>query len=265
MADNLYDITNEILAHQKEERERLEKQHEELLNALRQAKESPAPQNEVRKSVDQRNQMFVLQNFIRRARHQHLWIGDCNDFANEQSRTIRAIWLAIGAMVLCTIVATASFGIYSTFTLFENIWLIFTLHGLKYTYRAKRQYSAIDYSLNSFETFQMDANGVLHPGEHKKSYKVFLILASISFVLNAIYAWLGDHSVPFLVTVLELGALALTIYAVYRAIDFFDGYGMVRFSGMNDLGTATVVLIYDPISNRIYIEEDFLKKHPYLK
>ena len=168
-------------------------------------------------------------------------------------------------MIICTIVASISFGIYSTFTLFENIWLVLMLCVLKYTYKTKKNYSTLDYSFNSFERFEADADGVLRCTVYKKKYRWFLVLGCIAFALNALSAWIvDDSSMPLLVTILELGTLALNIFTVYKVTDFFAGYGPIRFTGINEAGTAKVVLIFDTIMNKLYTEEDYLKTFPFM-
>ena len=72
-------------------------------------------------------------------------------------------------------------------------------------------------------------------------------------------------SVPLLVTILELGTLALNIFTVYKVTDFFAGYGPLRFTGMNEAGTAKVVLIFDTMMNKLYTEEEYLKTFPFMK
>ena len=52
---------------------------------------------------------------------------------------------------------------------------------LKYTYKTKKNYSTLDYSFNSFERFETDADGVLRHTVYKKKYRWFLVLACIAF------------------------------------------------------------------------------------
>ena len=123
----------------------------------------------------------------------------------------------------------------------------------------------MDYSFNSFERFETDADGVLRHTVYKKKYRWFLVLACIAFLLNTIFAWMDNHSVPLLVTILELGTLALNIFTVYKVTDFFAGYGPLRFTGMNEAGTAKVVLIFDTMMNKLYTAEEYLKTFPFMK
>lgn len=257
---NVYEGIDEILARQNQAEERSRQEHEEIIDAIKKANAPVAQADQVKRAVNQRNQSWSLKNFINRSVHEYMWIGTKEDFDKEKKRALFLIWSSIVSMIICTIVASISFGIYSTYTLFENIWLLLMLYVLKYTSKTKKNYSTLDYSFNSFERFETDADGILRNTVYKKKYRWFLVLACIAFVLNAFSAWIVDESsFPLLVTILELGSLTLNIFTVYKVTDFFAGYGPIRFTGTNEAGTGKVVLIFDTIANKLYAEEDYLK------
>ena len=252
-----------MLARQKQADERSRQEHEEILDAINKTNVNA---DQVQRAVNQRNQSWSLKNFINRSVHEYMWLGTNEDFAKEKKLSLNLIRASIVSMILCTIVASVSFGNYSVFTLFENIWLLLMLCVLKYTYKTKKNYSTIQYCFNSFERFEADADGVLRSTIYKKKYKWFLVLACVAFVLNALDAWMVDESrVPLLATILELGTLALNIFTVCKVTGFFAGYGPIKFTGMNDSGTAKVVLIFDATMNKLYTEEDYLKTFPFMK
>ena len=265
MPNNVFEGFDEILARQKQAEERSRQEHEEILEAINKAIAKTAQADQVQRTVNQRNQSWSLKNFINRSVHEYMWLGTKEDFDKDKKLALILILSSIVSMIVCTIVASISFGMYSTYTLFENIWLILMLCVLKYTCKTKKNYSTLDYSFNSFERFEADADGVLRCTVYKKKYKWFLVLGCIAFLLNTIFAWIDNHSVPLLVTILELGTLALNIFTVYKVTDFFAGYGPLRFTGMNESGTAKVVLILDTIMNKLYIEEEYLKTFPFMK
>ena len=244
----------------------ISEKQDEILEAINKANAKTAKADQVQRTVNQRNQSWSLKNFINRSAHEYMWLGTKEDFDKDKKLALILILSSIVSMIVCTIVATISFGVYSTFTLFENIWFLLVLCVLKYTCKTKKNYSTLDYSFNSFERFEADADGVLRPTVYKKKYTRLLVLACIAFALNALGAWLDDEcSIPLLVTVLELGTLALNIFTVNKVTDFFAGYGPIRFTGMNESGTAKVVLIFDTIMNKLYTEEDYLKTFPFMK
>ena len=69
-----------------------------------------------------------------------MWLGTKEDFDKDKKLALILILSSIVSMIICTIVASISFGIYSTFTLFENIWLVLMLCVLKYTYKTKKNF-----------------------------------------------------------------------------------------------------------------------------
>ena len=245
-----------------EQLEDINKKQDEILEAVSKPSPTPTPtpRNPVKRSVDQRNEAFALQNFIRRSTHEYMWLGTREDFARDKGVAILLTILSMLGIILCTFVTSAAVGYYTTFTLFEHIWLFLLVFVCKYIIKAEKNYSTLEYSLNSFERFTLDADGVLRSGPYKKKYKWFLILAVISFVSNAICNW-GS----LLALLLELLVLGLNLFTVYKVTDFFAGYGPIRFSGMNDRGTAKVVIIFDTLQNKLYTEEDYLKQFPLMK
>ena len=220
----------------------------------------------VRRTIDQRNQTFSLQNFIRRAKHEYLWLGTKEDFAKEKKQAILLILASIALMVLTSVVATLCIGLYSTFTFFENLWLLMMLFVLKYTCVAKRHYLDFDYSSNSFLHFEMDGNGVWHDTVYKKRYKILLVLSCIGGLLNILYALLIEECLyPFWIILFELATLALNIFVVYKVTDFFAGYHAIMFTGRNDSGTNIVTIVYDPLDRKYYTDEDYFRLFPMLK
>ncbi len=256
---NIYDKLDKLVEMQKQSDETAKAKHEELLEAIN-AKKDP-----VRQSVSERNRVFSLSNFIRASVHKHLWFGTKGEFSKEKTKSIIFILLSILSIIICTAVSTISSNTYSTFSLFENIWVFFLLFVLKYTCKAKREYLSIDYYFNSFERFSEDKDGVLRTTVYKKKYKLFFILACIAFLLNTLCAWIVEEStLPVIVTILELGALALNIFTAYKVTDFFLFYSFIKFEGVNDEGTRELSIIYDTAANKLYYEDDFKDRYPYL-
>ena len=265
MPNNVFEGLDEILARQKEAENRSRQEHEEILEAINKANSQSAQVDQIQRTVDRRNQVFSLKNFLSRSTHEYMWLGTYDDFDKEKTISVFLIIASIISMIVCTIVTTASFGMYSTFTLFENIWLLLALFVLKYTCMAKKNYSVWEYSSNSYEEFEVNSDGVLMRGYYKRKYRWSFVLACIAFVMNALSAWvLVESATPLLVTILELLTMALNMFTAYKVTDFFYGYGPMRFTGMNEAGTEKVVLIFDTTINKLYTEEDYLKTFPFM-
>ncbi|MBP3605341.1 MAG: hypothetical protein J6J66_01955 [Clostridia bacterium] len=265
MPNSVFEGLDEIIERQKQAEERSRKEHEEILEAIKKANAKNDQADSVQKTVNQRNQSWSLKNFITHSIHEYMWIGTEAEFDKEKKMTLLWILASILWMFVCTIVSSVSFKFYSTFTLFENIWLVLMLFVLKYKYKTKKNYLALEYSLNSFSRFEFDADGVLRCTEYKKKYQWFFVLACIAFLLNTIFAWVENNNMPLLVTFLELGTLALNIFTVYKVTGFFGGYGPIRFTEISDAGKAKTVLVLDTAMNKLYTEEDFFNTFSFMR
>ena len=121
------------------------------------------------------NPQVVLKRFIAKAKKEYCWLGSEEDFQKEKKTVLILLATLIGAIVLSTIFTSIAFGMYSTFTLFENIWLIMMGYVFFYVAKAKRFYDCYEFSLTSCFRFEPDADGVLRMGTLNKKYKVFLV------------------------------------------------------------------------------------------
>ena len=213
------------------------------------------------------NPQVVLKRFISKAKKEYCWLGSESDFQKEKKTALIFLAILMGAIILSTIFTSVAFGMYSTFTLFENIWLIMMGFVAFYTLKAKRFYDCYEFSLTSCFRFEPDNDGVLRMGALNKKYKVFLVLTCISAVCNIIVAWVENKSGMALpATIFELAVIGLSIFVFnFKVLYFFCGYSNLRFTGRNDTNTQTVVLIFEPIMNKLYTEEDYLKQFPFCK
>lgn len=207
----------------------------------------------------------VLKRFISKAQKEYCWFGSESDFQNEKTSALIFLMILMGVIVLSTIFTSIAFGMYSTFTLFENIWLIMMGFMTVYVLKAKRFYGCCEFSLTSCFKFDTDADGVLRGGALNKKYKVFLVLTCISAVCNIAIVWIENKSGMALpATIFELGVFGLSIFAFkVKALEFFCGYSNLRFTGLNETTGQKVVLIFVPITNKLYTEEDYLKRFPF--
>ena len=118
--------------------------------------------------IPRENPQIALKRFIGRAKKEYMWLGTQSEFEYEKQTAFRLLWLLVGVGLLATIFSTIAFKLYSTFTLFENIWLIMMLCAIKYIRKAQYHYDCFDFSENSFFRFELDADGVLRCGTLKK-------------------------------------------------------------------------------------------------
>lgn len=213
------------------------------------------------------NPQATLKRFISRAKKEYMWLGSREDFEKEKRTTFLFVWVLIGVGLLTTIFTSIAFKLYSTFTLFENIWLIMMLCTVKYIHKSQYYHDCFEFSENSFFHFELDADGVLRCGHLKKRYKWFSVITCICAVCNIIVVWMeANNMLALLAMIFELALGVLSIYAFYfKVLNYFSGYCQLRFTGRNDSNTQTISIIYDPILNKLYTEEEYKKQFPFCK
>ena len=196
----------------------------------------------------------VLSSFIQRSQKSYRYMSDEKKFQHERKQVL--IWnvVLLTVLVLSTIFTCLAVNFYTTFTLFENIWLIMMIYSTIYVLRAKRVYDCVAFSMNSFFKFQCDELGVLMFGTMKKKYKVFLVLTCICGICNVICLW-TEPVVGFKIwaTILEILLIGLSIYVFrFKTVDFFSGYTSLQFTGKNNAGTQTVTIVVDLATQEWY-------------
>ena len=213
------------------------------------------------------NPQITLKRFIARAQKEYMWLGSRDEFKKEKQTALIFVWILIGVGLLATIFTSIAFKIYTTFTLFENIWLIMMLCTVKYIRKSQYYYQCFEFSENSFYRFELDGDGVLRCGPLKKKYKWFSVITCICAFCNIIIVWIeANKMLALIATIFELALGVLSIYVFYyKALDFFCGYCNLRFTGQNDLNTQIISIVYDPTLDKLYTEEDYFKQFPFLK
>jgi hypothetical protein len=111
----------------------------------------------------------------------------------------------------------------------------------------------------------LDGDGVWRCGQLKKKYKWFSVITCICALCNIIVVWMEANIIlALLATIFELALGVLSIYVFYfKALDYFCRYCNLRFTGRNDSNTQTISIIYDPIVNKLYTEEEYKKQFPF--
>lgn len=253
MPQNIFEGFNEIKEQQKQSEENISNKLDKLIEM------SDKRNNTVNQAVKKRNEQFSLTNFIRRSVHSYVWLGSQSDFKKGKFISIGLVLSSIIMMIITTIVSIYAFGLYSTFTLFENIWLILMCFVLKYVIVAKKEYPTLDYSFNSFEKFKNIDGVEMNTGKRKVKYRLFHILACISFIFNSIVA-IDESKMPALLIILELATMILSIVTMYIVDGFFIGYMYIKMSGLNDSGSEYVSIYYDTSDNKFYTEGEYQKR-----
>lgn len=211
---------------------------------------------------------ITLAQFAKGSAQAHIWLGTAQEFENKQKRALILLLSLIGVMVLSTIVTSIGFHIYSTYTFFENIYLILVVCMTIYIHGAKRVYDTATLQNRCMFTFVPTRDGIWRMGNKKTKYKVLLVLSCIGSALNIVCVFgdlLENIKLGFLIVVLELGVLVLSIVANHFASDFFEDYLFVGLKARVAMPGVSQVLIYSPLENKLYTKEDFQKRFASLK
>lgn len=213
------------------------------------------------------NPQAVLRRFISKSKKEYCWFGNDDIFNKQKKHTLMIQFALIGVIILATIFTSVAYKMYTTFSFFENIWLLMTCFLMHYTSKATRIYNCSSFALKSCFNFEFDADGVLRKGAVKKKYKAFFILACICAIANIVIVWTKSNTIMSVIsTILELAVLGVSIYGYFvRTLDFFDFYTILRFTGENETTGQRVVLFFDTISSKLYTEEEYLKQFSFCK
>ena len=261
---NIFDQLAELAERQTLAEQSSRKEHEEILEALRSSSAQKPQVDPLQKRIEERNREVWFRSFFQNAIREYIWGGSRAEFEQSKDKALSFGYGAICCMLFSTIVSTLLFGCYGFLTLIENIWLLHAFLGMQHVRHAKRIYWDVEYSLNSFEKFEKDADGVYrNTCQIKGGYKWSAILGGISFVVNSLYAIFGGNCrLPWIVVILELACLGLSILAIVKVQDFFLMYGPIRFSGPDMKGQP--IAIYHDITGNLYTEDELLKRYPFI-
>jgi hypothetical protein len=188
-------------------------------------------------------------------------------FQKEKRRCIILLLSLLGAILLATIVSSASLGIYSTYSFFENMYVVCVVCMLIHVLRAKRVYPTFEMKNNCSFLFFSTREGIFLMGKRKKRYTVFLVLSCIGAALNILCSLgdlMGEAKYKFFVFVLEVAVFVLSLVANYFVADFFLGYLIVGIRTRLHTGEVQTIF-YFPSDNTLMTKEDFDSKFGILK
>ena len=209
----------------------------------------------------------TLAEFVRGGSQAYIFMETQNGFQKEKKRCIILLLALMGAILLATIVSTASLGIYSTYSFFENMYFVCVACMLAHILRTKRVYPTLEMKGRSPFLFHATREGILLMGKQKKRYKVFLILSCIGAVLNVICSLtdlMGESKYKFFVFVFEVAVFVLSFVANYFVTDFFYGYLIVGIRTRLHTGEVQTIF-YSPTNNTLMTQADFNSKFQNLK
>ena len=205
----------------------------------------------------------VLETFLKQSKKSWRWFGTKAEFQKAKSLAIFALTLLLFIGVFTTIISSICFNLYSTFSLFENIWMIFIAVELSYSCKAKYIYEVNDFFSHSSSKCTVDKVGMKFPNKEKKKYIVFMWFSFVSIIANVICIWTLGKTARGLATVFEVLFLAAMIFALFMYANLFAQYNIIWVEGLSLTTREKVVLAFPPGAKHLITEEEFKKQFPF--
>ena len=232
-----------------EKLETLEQTNNEILNKLK--------QNEVPQRTISNNDFYnEIEEFVRRSEKKVIWMDDTNFEKNKIIVLIMGIIILITGFIQ-TVLLTKAIGFYSTFSLFENIWMFLTLLIIIYNFKHKKIMDPYKLSISSTFIFELNSYGVWENTlDEKKRYKVFRILAYISCVLNIIYS-INTSISPWYYLISIIFLVCTKLLSIFKEIINSGYYGIISFTGKQLKSNNIVTIYYLIILKKFMSDEEF--------
>lgn len=225
------------------------------INANNSSAKNPTP---LSSQVAQTNNKLYFQNFLKSAKKYYHYCGGVYYFKKEKNTAYLRFGAVLCVGLLATVLTSIACKIYSTFTLIENIWMIFIIAMIAHVTHAQPHYEHFDYSCHSAEKFELNANNLYYPYKWKISYKLFRILTYISAICNIIYMCTQyNGAVTVFAIIVEIGFAVATFLTVIIYSDFFCGYSVVYYT--NTVSGKPVTIVHDITFNKLYSKEEYEK------
>ena len=215
--------------------------------------------------VPQKSDQEILQTFLKQSKKSWRWFGTKGEFTKWKTLAIISLLILLIVGLATSIVSTVCFKMYSTFTFFENVWMIFGIIYLVYASKAQLTYEVNTLAANSSTKYDTDKLGMKFPRKEKAVFRIFKWLAIISVPCNIICVWAGmGKGNQVFATIMEVLFLAAIIFAFFMNLNLFAQYSIVWVEGHNLTTKEKVVLVLPPGAKQLMPEEEFKKKMPFL-
>ena len=255
---NLFDRLDSIEASSQATNKKID----ELFEFLKNQKQSQSTQPQAQQPSPTRHELF--QQFLKESKKSWRWFGTRSEFNKWKTLGIFSLILLLVIGLVSSIVSTICFQMYSTFTFFENLWLLFGIIYLVYAGKAQLTYEVNSFAANSPLKFETDRLGMKFPGKERAVFRVFRWLAIIAVPCNVICIWAGmGKTDQVLATVMEFLFLGAIIFVFFINLNLHAQYSVIWVEGHNLTTKERVVLVLPPGFKQFMLEEEFKKKMPY--
>lgn len=206
----------------------------------------------------------ILQTFLKQSKKSWRWLGTRSEFSKWKTLAIISLLILLIVGLATSIISTICFKMYSTYTFFENVWMVFGIIYLVYACKAQFTYEVNALASNSSHKYETDKLGMKFPRKEKIIFRIFKWLAIISAPCNIICIWAGlGKSNQILATVMEIAFLGAIIFAFFMNLNLYAQYSIIWIEGHNLTSKEKVVLVLPPSAKQLMPEEEFKKKMPF--
>ncbi len=209
----------------------------------------------------QADEKTLLSVFVKRARKEYLWFGPSKEFQKSKSLLCLSAFATVSLSLLPTVCTSIAIGFYSPFSVFQNIWMIFSIVALTYALNFKERMSDSDLKDHSLENYQQDRDGTWRPISNKKSFIWFRRFSNISCLMNIVMMWcLNQGAMSIVATIFEILLLGVTLAFLFAYANLTSMYGnFILYTSKSDAGDD-VTLVFDVMGKKLLTYEDFSKK-----
>ena len=205
----------------------------------------------------------TLQSFFKQSKKSWRWFGTKKEFNRWKILAIISLVVLLVVGLITSVISTICFQIYSTFTFFENAWMVCGVIYLVYVIKSKLTYEVNALASNSPTKYEKDSLGMMFPKKDKLVFRIFKWLAIISTVCNIICIWLGiGKNNQAVATVMEILFLIAIIFAFFINCNLYAQYSIIWIEGHNITTKEKVVLVLPPGAKQFMPEQEFKKKMP---
>ena len=208
------------------------------------------------------NRKEIMTQFFKESKKSWRWLGNKEEFFKSKVRAVLSMITVLILGTASTIVTTIAGGLYSTFTLFENIWLAFTIAFMIFDIRAPILYDIEELIHKSPSRYYRDSVGMCFPNKEKVVYIIFRVLTIIAICCNCIVLANQMSLIGVFAIIIELLFGGSLVFSFLMDLFFFSGYGIMWFEGRNKITKEKVVLVSILGSNKFMSEEEFRKFAP---
>ncbi|MDD7715132.1 MAG: hypothetical protein PUJ84_04440, partial [Mollicutes bacterium] len=238
---------------------RINELEKELQDLKTQSSNNPAKSKEANLKENE-----IICTFLKQSKKSWRWFGNSSEFNKHKKLAFISMLIMLIIGVASTITTSVCFKIYSTFTFFENIWMIFGIIYLVYISKTKLIYEVNELSTNSSFKYETDKLGMKFQRKEKLVFRIFRWIAIISIICNVIAIWAGlGKGNQILATILELLYLASIVFAFFINLNLYAQYSIIWLEGYKIGSNEKAILVLPTGAKHFILEEEFKKKMPF--